>query len=242
MHFNQEYDLIVSLGGNCMVANNMRYRDMRPFSLPFDWVFMDDEKPLIYLIEGFRDRFRNLLLKENLVKVSGNESHKIIYKDLYTGYHFPNHFKEEILTDQEYLKVYDKLNMRIDRMLNAIDKSKSILFILAKDLAFKEENILTLYKTLVEIYPNKNIYFRIMQFSAEKNEEILLNNNILICKYSREQNLYDFTKTNYEWAFLDEIKISNLFKTKKLSLFKKLFIMFCPIKEFRRELRNKFIK
>ena len=142
----------------------------------------------------------------------------------------------------EYFSVYNKLHRRINRLLEYIEKSNSILFILANKIAYKEEDILALYKTLVDIYPNKNIYFRIIQFSAEKNEEILLNNNILICKYSREQNLYDFTKTNYEWAFLDEIKISNLFKTKKLSLFKKLFIMFCPIKEFRRELRNKFIK
>lgn len=241
MDSKQEYDLIVSLGGNCMVAGNLRYRNIRPFSLPFDWVFMDDEKPLKYLVEGFKNRFINLLLKENLVKVASNEAHKIIYKDLYTGYYFPNHFKEESLTDQEYLKVYNKLHLRINRMLNAIDKSKTILFILAKDLAFKEEDILTLYKTLVEIYPIKNFYFRIMQFSAEINEEKLLNNNILICKYSREQNLYDFTKTNYEWAFLDDIKISNLFINKKISLLKKLFIILCPIKEFRRELRKKFI-
>ena len=48
MDFKQEYDLIVSLGGNCMVANNLRYRNMRPFSLPFDWVYMIDEKPLKY--------------------------------------------------------------------------------------------------------------------------------------------------------------------------------------------------
>lgn len=44
MRGSTQYDLIVSLGGNCMVANNLRYRNMLAFSIPFDWGYMQDKK------------------------------------------------------------------------------------------------------------------------------------------------------------------------------------------------------
>ena len=48
------------------------------------------------------------------------------------------------------------------------------------------------------------------------------NPNIVYYKYKRKQNDYDFMKTNYEWNFLDNIKLSKKFaifqKNKKISL------------------------
>lgn len=205
----KEYDLIVSLGENCMVAHNLRYRKMRPFSLPFDWVYMEDDKTLRYLIEGFNDKFANLLLRKNIRKITGNDAHKIIYKDDYSGYCFPNHFEEETLTDNEYEKVYNKLRMRINRLFDYLEKSNSILFILAGTISFEKKDILELKKVLSQLYPAKEIDFRIMIFDSDSNEEESLDANINIYKYKRPTNLYDFAMTNYEWEFLDNIKLSH---------------------------------
>lgn len=118
MRGSTQYDLIVSLGGNCMVANNLRYRNMLAFSIPFDWGYMQDKKKLKYLIEGLKDEFKNLCLFENLEKVQGNDVHKIIYKDNYSGYCFPNHFENDILTNNEYDRFYSKLRRRIGKLFN----------------------------------------------------------------------------------------------------------------------------
>ncbi len=201
-----KYDLIVSLGGNCMVAHNLRYRNMRPFSLPFDWIYMQNEKPLKYLTKGFKDRFEKLCLFDNLEKVPGNNSHKIIYRDNYSGFLFPNHFERDILDTKEYKKVYKKLRRRVDRLFDVIERNKSILFILASEISFSEKDILDLKTTLSQLYPQKILHFRIMCFNSNNNEEKILEDNIHIHKYTRPQNEYDFTKTNYEWAFLDSIK------------------------------------
>lgn len=205
---DNEYDLIISLGGNCMAANNLRYRNMRPFSLPFDWVYMQDKKPLKYLIEGFKDRFKNLCLFENLEKVQDNDAHKIIYKDNYSGFYFPNHFEKNVIDKNEYKRFYEKLKRRIDRLFNSIEKNNSILFILACAIPFEKNDVLELKTTLSKLYPTKKLDFRVMIFNANEEEVVVDNNNIHIYKYTRIQNLYDFTKTNYEWAFLDDIKLT----------------------------------
>ncbi len=226
-----EYDVIISLGGNCTVANNLRYRNMRHFSLPFDWVYMLDDTPLIYLQEGFCNKFEKLCLKKNLVKIQGNDSHKIIYQDTYSGFCFPNHFENENLTEEEYQLTYNKLRKRIDRFFECIKKNDSILFVLACELQFKKNDIIELKNTVLRLYPNKKIDFRVMMFNSEIDETEILDENICIYRYKRPQNLYDFTKTNYEWSFLDDIGLRcPTFSTNK-------FIRLLSIKLFRKKIK-----
>ena len=40
-----------------------------------------------------------------------------------------------------------------------------------------------------------------MIFNANSDNETILNDDIFIYKYTRKQNLYDFTKTNFEWSW-----------------------------------------
>ncbi|MCR5839069.1 MAG: papain-like cysteine peptidase, partial [Kiritimatiellae bacterium] len=49
---NRVYDLIFSLGGNCAAAHNLKIRRLRPYSLPFDWTYMVDERPIAWLISA----------------------------------------------------------------------------------------------------------------------------------------------------------------------------------------------
>ena len=68
-----KYDLIVSLGGNCSAAHNLRFRGLRPVSLPFDCVYLVDEQPIRFSIKESGDGFPNLLKRENLVEVRPGE-------------------------------------------------------------------------------------------------------------------------------------------------------------------------
>lgn len=217
MSGRKKYDLVCSLGGNCSVAHNLLFRGLRKFALPFDWTYFDNTDTVYKLADSFAKHFKDQLLKENLEELPINSAHKdkIQYRDIITGIVWANHFKSRELV--EYYNVKNKINRRFDRLLNYIEKSNNILFIFAISYAVEIEPFKYLYNKLKELYPTKNINIRILSFSNP--EEISIHfENLELCKYTRKPNLYDFTKTNFEWAFLDDIKICNLENSKIITI------------------------
>ncbi len=200
----RHYDLVCSLGGNCATAFQLRYRGMRSFSLPFDWTYIENEKPMEYLSEGFADGFKNLALKENLKRVEGNEAHAVIYQDTYSGYFFPNHFKED--AEKEYHAFYQKLCRRTERLLAKIKSARKVLFILSASFPVDVGCLEKLNKKLTELYPEVGFDFEIISFGCPSEEEKTVS-NIHLKRCVRQQNLYDFYKTNFEWVFLDYIAL-----------------------------------
>lgn len=198
----QKYDMICSLGGNCAVAFQLKYRGMRYFSLPFDWVYIENEKPLDYLCEGFMDGFKNLALKENLVRVKGNDAHPVIYQDVYSGYFFPNHFKVDV--EHEYDAFNIKLHRRVGRLINGIKSAKNVLFILSTIFPIGDDCLKKLNETLIRLYPDVHFDFEVLSFGCDRETETV-NGPVRLRRFIRQQNLYDFYKTNFEWAFLDDI-------------------------------------
>lgn len=204
------YDLVCSLGANCSTAHNLRYRGMRHFSLPFDWCYVEDNTPFLYLSKGFKNGFSDFFLKENLVKTPSSKEHAVIYKDKVSNYLFPNHFPDYFENNDElYETVAKKMRRRIDRLFTLIARSETILFVIAGDKAFDINCIRDLSSVLSSMYPSKKLDFRVMQFGAEQNEEIKYD-NIHIFYYTRPHNTYDFSHTNFEWAFLDGIKLGKV--------------------------------
>ena len=222
------YDLICSLGGNCAAAFQLKYSNMRCFSLPFDWVYIENEKPIEYLCEGFTDGFKNLALKENLKRIEGSKEHPVIYQDTYSGYFFPNHFKEN--AEKEYSGFNKKLRRRIDRLNTKIKNAQKVLFILSTSFPFDTVSFEKLNKCLTELYPNVYFDFEIVSFDCPQEEE-KTSGNIHVRHYIRRQNLYDFYKTNFEWAFLDDIKLPRKNRNK---------ITLLSIKTFGRRFRLNF--
>lgn len=217
MSKSNEYDLACSLGANCSAAHQLKFRNLRRFALPFDWTYMKESECLRSLADGFRNNFANFLLKENLQKLEGTEtsaahSDKVQYKDVCTKLHYYNHFTKELNDNGEYEKVKQKFDKRINRFLSFIDKSDRILFILSSGIGFEIKDLHYFVDTICELYPNKNINIRAIFFGQEKDAEVVYK-NCEIFYYKRKQNLYDFVSTNYEWSFLDDIKLADLVMT-----------------------------
>ena len=210
----ERYDLICSLGGNCSAAHNLKFRNMRYYSLPFDRCYVTDEAPFRYLSKGFQNNFSDFFLKENLIQQEGNIHHPIIYRDSVSLYFFPHHLKATLDTPGSYESAASKMQRRIGRLLKKMKEAQSILFILATAFCFDIECIRELSATLNKLYPDKNIQFKVLQFDSPlpNSEEHL--ENIHLMRFSRLQNNYDFYKTNFEWAFLDSIEISSAGKKK----------------------------
>lgn len=217
MASKKKLDFIMSLGGNCAAAHNLRYRNMRLFSLPLDWCYSLDNKPIWKLSELFRCDFENFAKKENLkllpIKESKNNAHqdKIQYYDVYTGYRFVNHFEKSI-EEGSYPFFAKKMEKRIKRLYRLIKKSNNVLFIYSADFKIDLEAFQTLSKTLSDMYPDKNFEFELLQFNSKiessTTDEINYYENITLRKFKRKYNLYDYLKTNYEWSFLDDIEIN----------------------------------
>lgn len=220
-----KYDVICSLGGNCSVAHNLLYRKKRPFSLPFDWVYMEDESPLIYLQEGFKNNFKNLALKTNLKKLPATSEHQVIYYDSYSGYYFPNHFTTSLDEHDSFPSFYKTLHRRTDRLIHLLNTGKSALFILTCTFNPSSACLLTLHETLVRLFPHCHISFKIMIFGDKNPFSISqLSKDIQICYISRPFNEYDFYHTNYDaWHFMDDIEWNLHTNNKETSLSHQLF-------------------
>ena len=225
MHIeNKKYDLIMSLGGNCAAAHNLLYRQLRSFALPFDWVFIEDEQPILYLVEGFSNKFEKLCLYKNLQEITdeslvGAHGTFVPYKDTYTGFNFVNHFDKKLEKISDYQPAYNKLCKRVSRLFKALDEGEDFLFILSSRVQISCEVIKKLSDALTAQYPNKHFDFYVLLFNASKND-LQISGNIKINFIRRDLNLYDFTQTNFEWSFLDKVELKRKNKKIKQASFK----------------------
>jgi len=210
--WGNEFDVIVSLGGNCSVAHNLRVRNLRPFSLPFDWLLMDDARPIEYLPTGFTDGFKDFCLQEILVELKGaerGEEHpgRLQYLDAVSGWKFIHHFNESDDFNREYKRVYDVLSRRIRRLDALFLEGGRYLLILAPTFKVSKTCLDRLMGVLRDKYGNTSFYYIIMSFD-EMSADVEVDRNLIYAKVKRPQNVYDFSKTNVEWSFLDRIKLS----------------------------------
>lgn len=209
----RKYDLIFSLGGNCSAASNLQRRGLRPFALPFDWVYFKEISTIDYLIDGFRTRFKDLMLKENLVEITPShpewvDTHKgfLKYLDTISGYRFVNHFTKPIEEDGEYERVAAKLRQRVNRLFEAIEHGNTFLLLLATDVEVEVSQLSKLLSTLNDLFPNKCFNIEMLCFAKDHYEETNPSEHITVRFIGRKFNYYDFIQTNYEWQFLDEVK------------------------------------
>lgn len=205
------YDNIFSLGGNCAAAAQLRRRGLRKISTPLDWIGMASERSLRYMPVGFKTRFADLGLKENMRLVvdrptDGRESgwSKYCYIDELTDFKFIHHFDEPI----EAPGVYDAFRAiwqrRFERFFATIDSSDSTLFLLETSFTYDFSLANDIFTSISALWPEKHLALRVMQFSAEQDESMpdVLGGGGLY-RYRRMHNLYDFSETNWEWSFLD---------------------------------------
>ena len=203
------YDSVVSLGGNCSVAHNLRLRGLRRESLPFDWLLMNDERPIEYLARGFENDFSDFCLKANLRELKGDERgqeqpERLQLQDENSGYNFLHHFNKSTNFDKEYERVIAILKRRIKRLTGMFSLGGKYLLVLAPTFRVKEECLNKLIERLALKYPKAVFVFLVMSF-GEENYNVKCDGSLVYVKIPRMQNLYDYTGKNFEWSFMDHI-------------------------------------
>lgn len=213
----KQYDMIISLGGNCAAAMQLDFRGLRKYSLPFDYLFMHDDQTIKWLFEGFQTNFADFFLRENMVELVGDERgddrHGCVqYKDTLSGYRCIHAFMEHVETNVEhYNDIMSMFKRRFDRMFEKIDASKKVAFILATPFSYDIKLLKPLQKYLYKKYPHKIIDWYIVQFGCKKNDAKMfkLKTGVMyFYSYIRENNFDDFAKKDLpEWSFMDEFII-----------------------------------
>ncbi len=209
------YNLIVSLGGNCSAAHNLRYRGLRPCSLPFDWCYLVDDTPIRFWIDEVADGFPSLLKKENLQEIlpgdkeySPEHSDVWQYIDTKSGYRFVNHFHRSIDVPGEYKTVSAAIRRRAGRLVSAFNRGGTFLLLLATSVNVSVDLLEELLRTLAARFVNPRFELRYLHFAHGPDARLDGGNGVVIENIARSQNDYDFYKTNWEWHFLDDVSVS----------------------------------
>ena len=215
------YDMIVSLGGNCYVAAQLRHRGMRPYSLPLDWTYIKGPEYVAKLPELIRTKFADFCIYENMKDIGEPEMEvgKPTYKfeDTLTGFGFVHQFHAP-LTDKEGFAV-DRaiIQKRIDRMYKNVSQSKRVLFVLETSFTFDEAIIRSIYEALRDTFANTEVDLRVMQFGGKSLVDADIGPHIHFTRHIRPSSLEsEVYGTAAEWNWLDELRLANRPKAAEL--------------------------
>lgn len=209
-----DYDLIVSLGGNCGVAAQTKHRGLRHCSLPLDWAIMANEEPLKQLPEllaaGFADfcRYENMYEYCPAVKERGVAMCQL--EDRYSGYRMMHSFPAPLADREKYEKSRSVLKRRIERLYRLVAKAKNVLFVLSTGFEFDAGLLDGVYAALTKTFPGIGVELVGMQFSARNCEEFdILDGHGHIMRIERAfHTIYDVQLTAPEWDWLDGVSIT----------------------------------
>lgn len=209
------YDSIISLGGFCGAAVQLRARGLRKFSLPLDWLFMDDPKTIDYLIKAFSSDFSDFMLKENLVPIVYGPQAKAAfqYKDTLSGYNFVHHFHKDI-KDGGYEEVKAIMDRRFKRFFSLFAPNKKVLLLLSLQIHVEAKALEKLLNTIRAAYPQTKIDLYVIELNAAFEKDTIVAENFpkdlsfTGTRYKRGISEYDNSITSYEWSFLDFIHLT----------------------------------
>ena len=123
------YDAVFSLGDLCLGAIQMKKNNLRPFSGPIDWM----GSPLLTsVIQLFEKRFADFMLLENL-RIAGYASDDMLLvsddRNLIMSNHDFDTANNSLNQLTTYPSVKERLDRRVDRLLEKLITAQRILFI-----------------------------------------------------------------------------------------------------------------
>lgn len=143
----KSYSHIYSLGSNCATTLHLKNRGLRAFSGVLDWMSSPKLSDVNRLLTN---RFDQFLRFENLSFISYYDDYtKICIRDDFYNVYSCHDFTTDVNTPSywpSYTLVKEKYDRRIERFLNEIETSDSLLFVRVGGTykeAFELENILS---------------------------------------------------------------------------------------------------
>lgn len=205
-----EYDLVVSLGGNCSAAAQLKHRGLRPFVMPFDWLLMRDTHPIEFLATAFANRFVDFALRENLSEYeAATKEHGVEVRhciDSKSGFRLIHHLHGPI-SSAAYEEFHGQFQRRLARLYAHLRISRRVLFLLSTGFVYDERLLVPVKKGLEEVFPGVEIELLAMQFDADRPAEFSVD-GVRVMRIARKIDfVYDIQCTGAEWKCLDSVKL-----------------------------------
>ena len=156
----QKYDLVISLGSVCPVADALKRLKITEKTYPFDWSDCDGDasEKLLKKCNLIKNHFENAFIFEDFSEgFSINQNMRgVINKK--TGVHYGHYFPWNKSMKDFFPEFVEKCQRRIKRLYDDVEKATNILFIYqdmtkALPLAAAKEAI----NILKQVFPQKNI-------------------------------------------------------------------------------------
>ena len=200
------------------MANQLKVRGMRPFSLPFDWLFCVSPDTLARLADCFRDDFAAWMKPENLVDVDDHDRNphaaRYQYRDMFTGYRFIHDFvnPKEVCADS----VREKYKRRIDRLYDKLRVAGSIALCFDAKYPGSETNLLAIRSLLLEKFGlDKIVDCYLVEFEADRYETVI-QDHLMVFRFPHPKTDYIFgAQPTFEFAFLDDLQLTGRFKVEE---------------------------
>lgn len=144
------YDVLYSLGHNCLPASQLNHSKIRNVAGVIDWMISPHLSGVSALL---RDRFQYIMLRDNLryYGASADSGCYVIRDaayDLYSVHDFPMEDNDpEIL--QSYSGLKQKLDYRASRFLQLMRSGKRIFFLRTEATSYETEELLHILDNLV---------------------------------------------------------------------------------------------
>ncbi len=251
---NKTFDLIIGIGEDCACSSYIRKFNLQFASYPFDWLTKSNFDTRIKLIlNNFKDFFN----KEDFNKLEKPKNAIVdlkcdYYENKKTDFYFYHDFESNLDFDNAFDIVKNRYDRRIKRLYRHIKNSKNILFIFWARGDFIDNDKLKKYQQkLKNKFKQKNIYLLFLENTPKQNEFIQENISDFVLKIKYDMTSYDTSKPENECIGNTRLndEIFKLLKIKKpvslylknicFYLFVKLPSMFIPIKQTRRNFREK---
>lgn len=207
------YDAIVSIGPHCITASHLEHLGLRVGSYPFDWLRDLSVEKALYFIDT---KFKDFLIKENLQPKEppscDNGLKYDLYQDKLHGIYFVHDFPKDRPFDIAFDMVKEKYDRRINRLLDRIERSKSILFLYSIWADANGKSILKLNKRELDCIQNfrrnrrgKKIDFVFISNIYEgRNKLIFIDEGIEIVEIGyneAESHIWNLSQKNYKKAY-----------------------------------------
>lgn len=154
--FRDKFDLVFSIGGNCVCAMFLNETRLRMASSPFDWL---SGAPFEERIDTLCSRFRDFLGRENVVWHSPGQGDRgnDVYRDAVHGYLFVHDFPRGKPIDESFPEVRAKYERRIARLLKRLDAGvRACLVWWSPDTPPSDEACRTGIERVREAFPNSD--------------------------------------------------------------------------------------
>ena len=166
-----KYDCIFSLGEVCFCANYLRAMRLRKFSAPFDWVAgATFAERMNFLLNDFKDFFN----REDLVYHGKREYPEPcdIYYNQRTHIVFNHDFPLLKSFDEQFPKVKERYNHRINSLYKRINKSKKVLIVYMEQAETKsgissDDELCALMEELNHKFPTTHIDLMYIRHNEE---------------------------------------------------------------------------